>query len=212
MPASGCTNSPRAGPSGCSFLVATIEKSPSLSDAIAGFSVRAGDIQRYFVECLVERLPPSLADFRIRISFVDSLHPDLCEAITGRVDSADQLKNLQDATPIFVAGVDSDWLRIHPLAREFLRDRFEALPSDERRAAHGRAAHWLAGRQMYEAAARQALLAGQDQLAYEFAAVCLYDVLLSGQVATVSRWVERLPAAEVEKRPRLRGSRDGSWR
>ena len=144
----------------------------------------------------------------IRISFVDSLHPDLCEAITGRVDSADQLKALQDATPIFVAGVDSDWLRIHPLAREFLRDRFEALPSDERRAAHGRAAHWLAGRQMYEAAARQALLAGQDQLAYEFAAVCLYDVLLSGQVATVSN------GSSACRPPRSRSAwrSDGSWR
>lgn len=190
-------------PLGLQLAIATIEKSLSLSEAIAAFSVRAGDIQRYFVECLVERLSRPLADFLIRISIVDSLHPDLCEAITGCVDSDFQLKRLQDATPIFLAGVDSDWLRIHPLAREFLKDRFEMLPVEERQAVHGRAAHWLAERQMYQAAARQALRAGQDQLAYEFAARCLYDVLMTGEVAQVWEWVERLPACEVEKRPRL---------
>lgn len=191
-------------PLGLQLALATIEKSPSLNDAIAAFSVGTGDIQRFFVECLVERLPRSLADFLTRIAFVDSLHPDLCDAITGRCDSAEQLKSLKDATPIFHAGVDSEWLRIHPLAREFLRARFEALPPDERRTAHASAAHWLAERQMYEAAARQALLAGQEQLAYDFAARCLYDVLITGQVAPVSDWAERLPQDQLQRYPRLR--------
>lgn len=191
-------------PLGLQLALATIEKSPNLNDAIAAFSVRTGDIQRFFVECLVERLPRSLADFLTRIAFVDALHPDLCDAITGRCDSAEQLKFLQDATPIFQAGVDSEWLRIHPLAREFLRARFVALPSDERRTAHANAARWLAERQMYEAAARQALQAGQEQLAYDFAARCLYDVLITGQVALVSDWAERLPQDKLERHPRLR--------
>lgn len=191
-------------PLGLQLALATIEKSPGLNEAIAAFSVRTGDIQRFFVECLVERLPCALADFLTRISFVDSLHPELCDAITGRSDSAEQLQSLQDATPIFHAGVDSEWLRIHPLAREFLRARFEALAPDERRAAHAAAARWLTGRQMYEAAARQALQAGQEQLAYELAARCLYDVLISGQVARVSDWAERLPQDQLERHPRLR--------
>ena len=191
-------------PLGLQLAVATIEKSPSLSEAIAEFSVHTGDIQRYFVASLVDHLPPALAQFLIRISFVDALRPDLCQAITGRADAADLLQGLQDATPIFLGGVDSDWLRIHPLAREFLRDRFAAQPAEERRLAHERAARWLAEHQMFEAAARQALQAGQDSLAYEFVAHCLHDVLETGQVARVSEWAARLPAAEIEKSPRLR--------
>lgn len=191
-------------PLGLQLVMATIEKSLSLSDAITGFSVRSGDIQRYFVESLVNRLPSSLAKFLVRISCVDALHPDLCQAITGRVDAADMLQRLQDTTPIFLGGVDSEWSRIHSLAREFLRDRFEALPDEERRAAHGNAARWLAERRMFEAAARQALLAGQDQLAYEFVAHCLYDLVIAGQIASVTEWIERLPLAEIEKNPRLR--------
>lgn len=191
-------------PLGLQLAIATVEKSLNLSDAITGFSVRSGDIQRYFVESLVNRLPSALAEFLIRVSFLDALHPDLCQAVTGRVDSADLLQRLQDATPIFLGGVDSDWSRIHSLAREFLRDRFEALPDAERRAAHERAARWLAERRMFEAAARQALLAGQDQLAYEFVAHCLYDLVIAGQMASVTEWIERLPAVEIEKNPRLR--------
>ncbi|BAL24277.1 LuxR C-terminal-related transcriptional regulator [Azoarcus sp. KH32C] len=191
-------------PLGLQLALATIEKSVSVRDAITAFSVRTGDIQRYFVECLIERLPAELADFLTRISIIDSVHPDLCDAITGRNDSKQLLERLQDATPILHAGVDSEWLRIHPLARDFLKDRFATLSEEERASAHERAARWLAELQMYEAAARQALLAGREQLAYEFAARCLYDVLLTGEVARVSEWVERLPRAEVEKRPRLR--------
>jgi len=191
-------------PLGLQLAIATIEKSLSLSDAITGFSVRSGNIQRYFVECLVNRLPSSLAKFLIRVSCVDVLHPDLCQAITGRIDSADMLQRLQDLTPIFLGGVDSDWLRIHSLARDFLKDRFEALPGDERRDAHERAARWLAERQMFEAAARQALQAGHDQLAYEFVTHCLYDLVIAGQVARVTEWIERLPTAEIEKNNHLR--------
>ncbi|CAG4883678.1 Transcriptional regulator, LuxR family [Georgfuchsia toluolica] len=191
-------------PLGLQLVIATIEKSPSLGDAITGFSVRSGDIQRYFVECLVNRLPSSLVQFLVQVSCVDALHPELCQAITGRKDSAELLQRLQDTTPIFLSGIDSDWSRIHSLARKFLRDRFAALPSEDRRTAHERAARWLAERSMFEAAARQALQAGQDQLAYEFVAHCLYDLVTAGQVARVTEWIERLPAAEIEKHPRLR--------
>lgn len=191
-------------PLGLQLVLATIEKSLSLNDAIKEFSVRTGDIQRYFVESLVNRLPSSLARFLIQISFVDALHPDLCRAITGRIDSSALLQRLQDTTPIFVGGVDSDWLRIHSLAHEFLKDRFKVLPSEERRDAHERAAHWLAEHEMFEAAARQALQAGQDQLAYDFVARSLYDLVVAGQVARVTEWIERLPAAEIEKNHHLR--------
>ena len=191
-------------PLGLQLAIATIEKSQNLGEAVAAFSARSGDIQRYFVACLVDHLPPELAQFLIRISFLDALRPDLCQAITERADAAELLQGLQEATPILLGGVNSDWLRIHPLAREFLRDRFEALPFEERREAHGRAALWLAEQQMFEAAARQALQAGQESLAYEFIAHCLHDVVKIGQVGRVSEWANRLPAAEIEKSPSLR--------
>lgn len=191
-------------PLGLQLVIAAIEKRPNLSDAIIGFSVRTGDIQRYFVECLVNRLPPRLADFLTRVSFLDALHPDLCEAVTRSIDSAELIQRLQAETPIFLAGIDCDWSRIHSLAREFLRDRFDALPAEERREAHQRAASWMAERRMFEAAARQALAAGQDQQAYELMAHCLYDMVMAGHGNGITDWVERMPATEIERIPSLR--------
>ncbi len=191
-------------PLGLQLVMATIEKRPDLRDAVVGFSVRNGDIQGYFVECLVKRLPPRVENFLTRISILDALHPALCEAITDYPDSADLLQQLQAQTPIFLGGVQSDWARIHSLAREFLRDRFAAFPDAERRAVHERAAHWLSERRMFEAAAQHALHAGHERLAYEFMTHCLYDIVVAGQGNRIMEWVDRLPPAEIERTPRLR--------
>lgn len=191
-------------PLGLQLVISTIEKRADLRDAIVGFSVQGGDIQRYFVECLVNRLPAPLEHFLTRLADVDALHPDLCGAITGRADAAELLQALQAATPIFLGGIDSDWVRIHSLAREFLKDRFDALPADERRVTHERAARWLAQRGMHDAAARQAMKAGQEQLAYEWMAHCLYDLVIAGHANGITEWVERLPPAQIEKSPSLR--------
>jgi LuxR family maltose regulon positive regulatory protein len=191
-------------PLGLQLAVSTIERSKDLHSAIAGFSVQSGDIQRYFVECLVDGLAPKLAEFLREVSFVDTLHPELCAAITEREDSAGLLALLRDETPIFLQAAGSDWLRFHPLAREFLMDRFMALPAGRRKDFHARAAQWLEQHELYEEAARQALRAGQQEHAYELMARCLYEIVLTGQVSRIQGWIERMPAAEIERRPALR--------
>ena len=190
-------------PLGLQLAISTIERHADLNEAIARFSVRSGDLQRYFVECLVDGLPPEQIDFLTQISITPSLHPDLCREITGQADSAELLARLQDSTPIILKGVDSEWLRMHPLARDFLQDRFNRIPAERRQAIHRQASVWLTQRGMFEAAARQSLRAGDERTAYGLIARCLYDVLKTGQVSRVSEWIDRLPAAEIESNVRL---------
>ncbi len=191
-------------PLGLQLVVSTIERSKDLHSAIAEFSVQSGDIQRYFVECLVDGLDPELAGFLREVSFVDTLHPDLCIAITGREDSARLLARLRDETPIFVQAAGSDWLHFHPLALEFMTDRFEAIAADERREHHARAGQWLEDHQLVEEAARQALHAGNQEHAEELMARCLYELMASGQVSRIEYWMERMSPAEIERQPTLR--------
>ena len=191
-------------PLGLQLAVSTIERSKDLHSAIAGFSVQSGDIQRYFVECLVDGLAPELAEFLREVSFVDTLHPGLCVAITEREDSAGLLARLRDETPIFLQAAGSDWLRFHPLALEFLADRFKTLSAEKRKDFHARAAQWLEEHELYEEAARQALSAGQQERAYELMAHCLYEIVASGQVSRINDWIERIPPEEMERRPALR--------
>ena len=119
-------------------------------------------------------------------------------------DARAMLLHLCESTPIFVEVTGSDWMRIHPLAREFLLRRFERLPAAERRKLSERASRWLADEQMYEEAAQLALSAGQAPLAYDLAERCMYELILRGQMGRVLEWLERLPETEVTRRPRLR--------
>ncbi len=191
-------------PLGLQLAVSSIERASSLRDAIAGFSVQHSDIQRYFVDCLLEQLPADLVQFLVSVSFVDALSPSFCDAITARTDSAAMLRTLRDLTPIFSEGVNSDWLRIHPLAQEFLREHFERLPEADRRNYRSRAGEWLIQHALCEAAARHLLNAGLEDRAYKLIEYSLHDLMNTGQVVRVADWLERLPPAEIERRTKLR--------
>ena len=67
--------------------------------------------------------------------------------MTGEEDAALWLQQILRETPLLTAVEDSEWLRLHPLAREYLRARAqEVLPEGDRAALHLRAAGWLAAR------------------------------------------------------------------
>jgi LuxR family transcriptional regulator, maltose regulon positive regulatory protein len=191
-------------PLGLQLAISSIEKSQDLDAAIRAISGGRGDLQNYFVESLFARLTPEQAGFLTRIALVQAVTPALCAALTGNDDARAVLLHLCESTPIFVEVSGSDWLRIHPLAREFLLRRFERLPVAERRELSERASRWLAGQQMYEEAAQLALSAGQASLAYDLAERCMYELILRGQMGRVLEWLERLPETEVTRRPRLR--------
>lgn len=190
-------------PLGLQLAMTAIEKSANLSAAVDGLSACSGDIQRYFVDSLVSRLPVEQLDFLICIALLDSVHPSLCFAITGNEQAGELLRGLCASTPIFVEGIDSDWVRLHPLAREFLKGLFTSLPLAQRQAFHERAAIWLEEHSFFEEAARQYLLAGRAPKAYEMIEQCLYEVMLRGQYSRVLEWIAELPHEEVESRPRM---------
>ncbi|VVO15481.1 helix-turn-helix transcriptional regulator [Pseudomonas fluorescens] len=190
-------------PLGLQLAICAIEKSPNLLAAIEELSACSGDIQRYFVDSLVARLSVEQVEFLTFIALLEMVHPSLCVALTGNERAAELLHELCISTPIFVESVDSDWVRIHPLAREFLLGRFAELPLAQRQAFHERAASWLEAQSFFEEAARQYLLAGRATQAYEMIEQCLYEIMLRGQYSRVLEWIGELPPEEVQARPRM---------
>jgi LuxR family maltose regulon positive regulatory protein len=191
-------------PLGVQLAVSTILKSGNLRSAIAGFSPRSGDMQRYFMEYLVDRLPPDAAAFLTEVSFLNRIHPDLCQCLTGSAGSGEMLTYLRDMTPIFQGAESGDWVRMLPIARDFLNERFEHLPHKHQADLHTRAASWLAEHEMLEEAAYHALLAGNEAYAFDLIERCLYDILSMGRMACVLEWINCLPQKEVERRPQIR--------
>lgn len=190
-------------PLGLQLAVAAIERSTGPEHAVQELKACTGNIQRYFVDSLVARLEPEQVDFLISIAVLETLHPDLCIALTDNPRAGALLLELCASTPIFVEGVDSDWVRIHPLAREFLQQRLATLPQSRRQDLHRRAALWLEAHGLFEEAARQYLCAEKPAQAYGMIEQCLYEIMLRGQFNRVIEWIGELPPEEVESRPRM---------
>jgi LuxR family maltose regulon positive regulatory protein len=171
---------------------------------LAGMAALGGRLREQFLAMLLANLEERDRDFLTRIAILDHLHPDLCRKVTGMDDAAERLARLSRDTPVFVAAEQGDWLRMHMLAREVLREDFDALPASTQAETHARASRWLAERGQFEDAARHALDAGQRALAYELAERSLYEsVMTHGRRSVVLEWLQRLPTDELDRRPRL---------
>lgn len=191
-------------PLGVQLAKSSVMKRVNLREAIAEVSSRSGDLQHYFMEVLVNRLAVEQVMFLVDISCLDRVHPDLCLQLTENEHSVAMLADLRDATPIFQEVVSGDWVRVHPIAREFLRERFDRLPEEHRQQLHARAAHWLAGHELFEEAAQHARLAGEETFAFDLIERCLHGIMTQGRVSRVLEWMEHLPEEEIRRRPQLR--------
>lgn len=186
-------------PIGLQLAAATIDREPDLHLAVQALSARSGAIERFFLESLLARLPKELADFLTRISILDVIALEPCEYVTGCERAAAFMDQLSAQTPIFVTAEKRDWIRMHPLARDFLLARFERLPKAEQVRLHRRASEWFAAREQFHEAGRHALAAGDSELALSCAARSLWDLARLGKISEAREWLDRIPPAALEK-------------
>jgi len=186
------------------LALTALARDPQPQSAIAAINAHSGELHGHLLDMLLANLDPDDAGFLERIAVVDELHPELCEALAGSGDAAQRLARLARDTPLFLSGEGSEWMRMHALARDALRERAGRRAPAEQAALHARAARWFAGRGMNEDAARHALAAGENETAYDLAERCLYEgILKRGRQNAVLEWLECMPRAELDRRPRL---------
>jgi len=158
---------------------------------------------------LMELLFSGLSDADMQllesIAVADQLHPDLCRAISGADDAGAQLQRLLRDTPLLTRSEQGEWLQLHALARDFLRERLRQQRSPAEVAElHRRAAAWFRGTDMLETAAHHAWEAGQTAEALDLAERSLYEALaMRGRQSMVHEWLLRLPEKERQRSPRL---------
>ena len=186
-------------PLGLQMAASTIERAPLLSAAVAELNARGGDIERYFLEAMLARLPGALADFLVCCSILESMTPDLCAAVTGEPEASQKLEQLMRETPIVMVGEGEGWMRLHMLARDFLLGRYELLPAEQRSRLHARAAEWYGRHGRLREAAHHALHGGDDQSACRYAALSLREMARQGRLGEAREWIERLTPAAFEQ-------------
>jgi LuxR family maltose regulon positive regulatory protein len=192
-------------PLGLQLALTAIQQGGDPRGALGTISAPTGQMGEHLLGRLIARLAPDDVEFLTRIAVVDLVHPDLARALTGLDEAPEHLERLIRDTPVFLVNDDSEWCRLHTLARDTLRLRLADLPAADQVALHTRAMGWLADHGLIHEAARHAYAAGQREIAYDLAEQCLYEeAMAKGHQETVLEWLDLLPAEELDHRPRLR--------
>ncbi|GAB4199239.1 MAG: LuxR C-terminal-related transcriptional regulator [Roseiflexaceae bacterium] len=164
----------------------------------AFFSDFAGDdrfVVDYLVSEVLQHLPDGLQRFLCQTSILQQFNAALCDALTGRDDSAALLGQLE-ALNLFLVPLDRQrtWYRYHHLFAEVLRTR---LRRDEQTLLHQRASGWYAANGLLDRAVEHALAAGDYAAATQVIGTAVDQALYSGEVQTVLRWLAGFPDAWV---------------
>ncbi|MDO8697487.1 MAG: LuxR C-terminal-related transcriptional regulator [Pseudomonas sp.] len=193
-------------PLGLQLAVTAMEQASDPEQALQHFSHSGDETTQQLLAGFLAHLAPGLADFLLRCALLDALHPELCAAISEQPNAAALLEQLRSESALLSSVDNSQWLRLHPLIREYLRSQAaQQLPLAEQQAIHRRAWQWLAAHGNPEEAARHALAAGHKHEAFALIADNLYDSCMKeGHYGTVADWLTRLPAAEIFQHPALR--------
>jgi LuxR family maltose regulon positive regulatory protein len=153
---------------------------------------------RYIVGLLGEEVLAYLSEgvrqFLLKTSVLRRLTGPLCDAVTGKQESANLLRELARSN-LFVVSLDDqdEWYRYHHLFSELLLYELKSSRPELEPDLRVRASRWLEDAGLFEEAVRQAFEAGDYGLAGMLIARHWCGYVFAGQTATVQRWLEALP-------------------
>ena len=178
----------------------THENRHAFVDGFVGSDRLIGD---YLRELLADQSPP-LRDFLLQTSILDRLCPPLCDAVTGRADSAGQLEQVCRAN-LFLISLDArgEWYRYHHLFRELLQHELMRTAPGLAPGLHRRASAWHSEHGDVDEAIAHATAAGDVANAGELIARHWRPVWSQAQFETVVRWIDALPHDAVVADARL---------
>ncbi len=160
----------------------------------------------YLVEEVLQQQTPAVRSFLLRTSVLERLNPALCDAVLEDQERpARETLTALERTNLFLIPLDDErrWYRYHHLFRDFLQARLKIEQPELLPVLHRRAARWHAAAGSLDDAVRHALASEEYDLAAQLIGDAYPSMLQGGEVATLKRWVEALPAAVQSSDPRL---------
>ena len=148
--------------------------------------------------------PADLRTFLLETSILPRLSASLCQAVTGRADSAAVLERIERSN-LFLVPLDSErhWFRYHRLFGELLRHELGIAEPQRVPELHRRAAAWFHAAGQVGEAIDHAAAAGDVDGAAELVAGHWNTWFNAGRLATVQSWLDHLPAQTQLADPRL---------
>ena len=189
---------------GLRLAAVSLRGQPDAAGFVAAFSGSHRYVLDYLTEEVLERQPEQLRGFLLQTSLLERLSGELCDAVTGRSDGQAMLEAIE-AAGLFLLRLDEvrGWWRYHQLFADLLRARLQQQQPDRVPALHRNAATWSDEHGLADDAVRHALAAGDAAWAARLIERHFDALFLSGESATIQRWLAALPAGLAGSRPRL---------
>jgi ATP/maltotriose-dependent transcriptional regulator MalT len=181
-----------------------LEKRSDTEELIAGFAGSNADIADYLAEDVFGRQSEVLREFLLKTSILDQLTPELCDAVCGRDDSAEQLRRIERSN-LFLVPLDErrSAYRYHSLFGGFLRGQLKRLKPEWPAPLNRAASDWYLAQHRPIPAIDYALKAGDMQHTIELIEEQAEVLLGEGRLRLLKRWFDGLPAEALNRHPRL---------
>jgi LuxR family maltose regulon positive regulatory protein len=162
-------------------------------------------IQEYLVEEVFAAQSEVLQEFLLRASILSRLTGSLCDAITGRDDSALLLAQLERAN-LFLVPLDSagQWYRFHALFAEALQDyAWQRLGETHLQVLHRKASVWYEEHGLFPEAVEAALASLDPDRAARLIQRIIASRLALNEKHTLRRWMEQIPEEVLRTHPTI---------
>lgn len=152
--------------------------------------------------------PPRLREFLLVTSVLNRMCAPLCDALTGR-DDGDELISEVNRANLFLIPLDDErhWFRYHHLFGGLLRHELARTAPEQPPALNQRAAQWYESNGDPAEAITHAIASGDPALSKELITAHWRQHFNAGQLETVRRWLDALPAELVATDPSLTAAR-----
>lgn len=157
---------------------------------------------QYLSDEVMIHLRPEQTEFMLQTGFIGELSASLCDAVTGRSDSARSLWELLQANlPLHASTTDHEIFRYHPLFAEFLRRQLQLRHPGMLSRLARRASEWCSRSGQRETAVEYALLSDDPGHLLACIRACIEAVILRGQSVTARRWLDSVPPEFIGEQP-----------
>mgnify|MGYP001325804941 CR=1 FL=1 len=189
--------------SGLQLAAISLKRSDNIAESIHRFSGQHHHISDYLLEEVLHHQSESMRAFLLETSILSRMNRSLCQAVTGQMNSQEQLERLEQLN-LFIIPLDDhrNWYRYHHLFSEFLRRLLSEKDPQRWVEAHIHAAYWLEN-QGFDEEAVEHFIEGKKYVDAVRLIEKNLQSLMQSKSDSLNSWVSVLPENSFAEKPMI---------
>jgi LuxR family maltose regulon positive regulatory protein len=189
---------------GLQLAAISMQERHDIAGFVSSFTGSHHFVLDYLAAEVLQRQTQEVQTFLLQTCILDQMSASLCNAVTGRTDSAELLAQLERAN-LFVVPLDDarQWYRYHHLFADLLQSRLQASHPEQFPELHRRACDWFEQNGFGNEAIDHAFAVPDFDRAAQLIERSALPLILRSENVTLAEWFARLPEDLIRTRPYL---------